>query len=435
MDPGVRRRMIVAQGGLVVVCMLFAVTAIIALSFTNRTNGTLRQTGDDIASVDALRLRLTRLAAAVLLADDGLVRFGEVEGGVDRARQQLRARARGSYFAIDADALDRDADDLKAAIDHAASALVGDPRASFVAYRVALRPVRDAFDADATSLIHKLVAHRDESFERSTRVATRARWALVFTAAVAILLSLAFAAAVMRALARQRERTRDAADHATRTAASRKELLAASKDLRSPIEFILRASAELRSAPNERLADEVHAAAERLRGLVDDLLDVSGVEAGTVDLRCERCDARTLIDVAIKSVQLLAAERAIRVVVVVPAPILVYVDRRRMDQVLATLIGTAIRSARPGGEVTVTARATQQGARFAISETGAPMLPAQLMSLFDRPSGHVFDQSTMEVHVSKRLVEAHGGRVGIEGTALWFSLPIEPRLLRDPSTR
>ena len=91
--------MLAAQGGFVMVCLLSAVTAIVALSFTNRTNGTLCDTGDDIAAVDTLRLRITKLIAAgerVLLADDGLVRYREAEGDVDRARQQLKARALAS---------------------------------------------------------------------------------------------------------------------------------------------------------------------------------------------------------------------------------------------------------------------------------------------------------------------------------------------------
>ncbi len=114
-------------------------------------------------------------------------------------------------------------------------------------------------------------------------------------------MSLAFAAGVMGALARQGERTRTATDTASRTAASRRELLAASKDLRAPISFILQAAKELKAVPSERLADEVHAAAETLRDRIDELLDVSGVEAGTVDLRCERCDAKGLIDVAVRA--------------------------------------------------------------------------------------------------------------------------------------
>ncbi len=436
MDPGFRKRLLVTQGGLVLVCLLSAVTAILALTLTNRTNGTLRETADDTAAVDSLRIRIGRLIAAgerVLLADDGLVRYREVEGDVERARQQLKARARDSFFVVDADSLDRGAQDIKVAIDHSANAPTADPRASFAAYRAALKPVRDAFDADAKSLVNKLVAHRNESSDRTTRVATRARWALAFTAAMAIAMSLAFAAGVMRALVRQGEKTRDAAAEAMRTVASRRELLAASKDLRGPISFILQAAKKLKEAPSEPLADDVQAAAETLRERIEELLDVSGVEAGTVDLRCERCDAKGLIDVAVRALQLLSAERAIHVRVLVPEPVLAYVDQRRIVQVLTSLIGMAIRSARPGGEVTIAARATQQGARFAISDTGAPMLPEHLMNLFERPVTQVIDPSSMGLYVSRRLVEAHGGRVGAEGNTVWFSLPTEPQLLREPS--
>jgi hypothetical protein len=209
--------MIVAQGALVVVCVLSAVTAIIALSFANQSNRALQATGDDIVAVATLRVRLSRLAAAgerVLLTDDGLGGLRQAAGDVDRGRQQLNARAWGAYFAIDADTLDREVDDLELAIDRAANALTSDPRASFVAYRAAVRPVRDAFEADATSLIHKLVAHRDDSTEGAVRLATRARWVLVFTTTVAVLMSLGLAAVAMRALVRRGEGINHPAEHA-----------------------------------------------------------------------------------------------------------------------------------------------------------------------------------------------------------------------------
>lgn len=420
MDPGFRKRLIVTQAGFVMVCLLSAVTAIAALSFTNRTNRTLQETADDTATVDVLRIRIARLIAAgerLLLADDGLVAFREAEAGVERARRQLQARARNSYFIADADSLDRGVQDIEVAVERNASASSTDPRASFVAYRAALKPVRDAFDADARSLLAKLVVHRDESFARTASVATRARWALALTAAMAIVMCLAFSVGVLRALVRQGEKTRVAAETAMRTVVSRRELLAASKDLRGPISIILDAAKKLKEVPSEPLVEDVHAAAETLRERIEELFDVSGVEAGTADLRCERCDAEGLIVVAVRALQLLSAERAIHVRVAVPEPVLVYVDQRRMIQVLTSLIGMAVRSARPGAEVTIACRATPQGARFAIS---APELQG-------------IDLSSMGLYVSRRLVEAHGGRVGAEGNTVWFSLPTEPQLLREPS--
>jgi len=65
----------------------------------------------------------------------------------------------------------------------------------------------------------------------------------------------------------------------------------------------------------------------------------------------------------------------------------------------------------------------QHGARFAIQRT--PSVPSSRTAHehVRIAIGHAFDQPTMGLYVSKRLVRSHGGRVGIEGNALWFSLP------------
>jgi signal transduction histidine kinase len=430
--------MLAALGALVVVCVLSAATAIIALSFTNRTGRLLQRAGDDLAMIDGLRLALARLAQAgerVLLADDGMVRFRQLTGDVERARQQLRTRGRATVFAVDAEALDRAAGDLQAAIDRATQAVINEPRGAFVAYRDTIKPAREAVDADADRLVHNVIARRDDSSERSASVATRARWALVATAALSIIMCIAFAAGAMRVIARQCERTQVAVAEAKRTAVSQHDLLAASKDLRGPIEVILRAASESMRAPSEHLAQEIYAAAERLRTRVDGLLDMSGINAGTVELRREHCDAAALIDAAVSSVRFLAVERSVRVLVAVPSTIRIHVDRQRIVHVLTTLLGLAVQHAPPGGDVAVTARPSPQGARFAISDGSAPIPHEDAASSRERPSDHYFDQYTMELHVSKRLVEAHGGRLGVDGDAVWLSLPSEPVLLRDPDSR
>lgn len=430
--------MLAALGALVVVCLLSAATAIIALSFTNRAGGLLQRAGDDVAIVDRLRLALARLAQAgerVLLADDGLLRFRELTGDVERARQQLRARGRDAAFALDAEALDRDAGDLQAAIDRATQAVTSEPRGAFVAYRDAIKSAREVVDADAERLVHQVIARRDDSSERSASIATRARWALVATAALSIIMCIAFAAGAMRVVARQCQRAQTAVAESKRTAVSHDDLLTASKDLRSPIEVILRAAAESMRAPSEQLGQAIYAAAARLRTRVDGLLDMSGINAGTVELRREHCDAAALIEAAVSSVRFLAVERSVRVLVAVPTTIRIHVDRQRIIQVLTTLLGLAVQHALPGGDVAVTARPSPQGARFAISDGSASMPPEGGASSHERSSDHYFDQYTMELHVSKRLVEAHGGRLGVDGDALWLSLPSEPVLLRDPSHR
>ena len=239
----------------------------------------------------------------------------------------------------------------------------------------------------------------------------------------------------MRAIARQGQRIQVAVAEAKRTAVSQHDLLAASKDLRGPIEVILRAASESMRAPSEHLAQEIYAAAERLRTRVDGLLDMSGIDAGTVELRREHCDAAALIDAAVSSVRFLAVERSVRVLVAVPTSLRIHVDRQRIIQVLTTLLGLAVQHALPGGDVAVAARPSPQGARFAISDGTASMPHEDGASSREQSSDHYLDQYTMELHVSKRLVEAHGGRLGVDGDALWLILPSEPTLLSDPDPR
>jgi signal transduction histidine kinase len=162
---------------------------------------------------------------------------------------------------------------------------------------------------------------------------------------------------------------------------------------------------------------------------------MSGINAGTVELRREHCDAAVLIDAAVSSVRFLAVERSVRVLVAVPTTIFIHVDRPRITQVLTTLLRLAVQHALPGGDVAVTARPSLQGARFAISDGRALMPQEDGPSSRERSSGHYFDQYTMDLHVSKRLVEAHGGRLGVDGDALWLSLPSEPVLLGDADSR
>jgi len=201
--------MLAARVALVAVCMTSAVTAILALSSGDRTSGVLQRAGDDVAAVDALRMALSLAQAGerVVLADDGLPRFRELTREADQARQQLRARARGTALVSDVDNVDRTAGDLQLAVDRAARAATDDPRAAFVAYRDAIRSARDAVDASTAKLVRKLVALRDDSSQRSARVASRARWTLVAMAGLSVVMSIVFAGGARRAPPRPRQRT------------------------------------------------------------------------------------------------------------------------------------------------------------------------------------------------------------------------------------
>jgi signal transduction histidine kinase len=108
------------------------------------------------------------------------------------------------------------------------------------------------------------------------------------------------------------------------------------------------------------------------------------------------------------------------------------VDRERILQILANLVGNAIKSTRAGGEIVV--RATRDGdrVRFAVSDMGPGIPDAEQARVFEpyRPGSAAPHRGSMGLglDISKKLVEAHGGRIGVhraaeQGSTFWFELP------------
>jgi signal transduction histidine kinase len=130
-----------------------------------------------------------------------------------------------------------------------------------------------------------------------------------------------------------------------------------------------------------------------------------------VQLQVARCDARELVDNALHAFRGQALGRAIRLRTVVPIGLAVHADPERIQQVLQLLLGVALRSARIGGEITTTVQSIDGWIRFSIADLG-PVAPA----------------AEGAPVLSRTLVEAHHGKLGIEaavgrGHTLWFALP------------
>jgi hypothetical protein len=166
------------QIALVLVCALSAVTAIVALSFTDQARRTLHRTADDAALVETVQLRLERVAAAggrVLLTGSGLEQVTDATRALDVARARLHGLDGDRGFVAEVEAFDRDVGDFQATVDQGARTQVEDRIRAFVAYRDGLKSVRDAVQADAAELVRALSARSDASSDRSATVATRAR--------------------------------------------------------------------------------------------------------------------------------------------------------------------------------------------------------------------------------------------------------------------
>lgn len=195
----------------------------------------------------------------------------------------------------------------------------------------------------------------------------------------------------------------------------------AGHDLGTPL-TVLRGRAQIMQRRGVFDAAEIASILEqtrRMERLLADLRDVVRWETGKPYLRLEPEDLGVLAAAA--------AERALssmsthRIVVELPpAPVLVSVDRDRLDQVLDNLIGNAVKYSPAGREVQVRVANDGDEARLSVVDHGLGIEPAALPRLFDRFYRAAAAQHTsglgLGLHISHQLVAAHGGRIWAEST-------------------
>ncbi len=174
---------------------------------------------------------------------------------------------------------------------------------------------------------------------------------------------------------------------------------------------------------------------ERLQGIVDDILDLSRIQAGRIELHARPVDPVALAQRAIREAE--AAARAGGVELMLEGPPQAFplqADPERIDVVLDNLLGNAVRHTPPGGRVEVRVRRTGEGARFEVEDTGEG-IPAQYLDrIFDRffqVPGAKRGGVGLGLYISREVVRAHGGEMGAtsevgKGSTFWFTLPFAP---------
>lgn len=205
MNREFRKRMVGTTGALVLVCALAGVTSIAAFSFVDREGQRVREASEDLVLLNSLRQRILGLYTAgerVVVAQEGFDRFSEMQSAVAKARERLRSRTAGSFLTPDVAVVDRDADELRIAIQLLERAQPTDPRQALVNYRDTLRTSRDAFEADVDSAAQKVTAHQRDSLEHSSKVVKRARLAIVFIELLASCMIVSFAVMIAREIQR-----------------------------------------------------------------------------------------------------------------------------------------------------------------------------------------------------------------------------------------
>ncbi len=185
---------------------------------------------------------------------------------------------------------------------------------------------------------------------------------------------------------------------------------------------------------------QIHAEAERLSRLVDDLQELSRVEAGAFHLDVAPVSLAALIETTAKRLLPQLQQKNITLKLALPPELPpVRVDGDRIAQVLTNLISNAVQYTPAGGAVTVSAGAAGGEMRVSVADTGVGIPSENLPHIFDRfyrvdksRSRQEGGGSGIGLTIAKALVEAHGGKIfatsaGVgQGSLFSFTLPLAP---------
>jgi signal transduction histidine kinase len=226
----------------------------------------------------------------------------------------------------------------------------------------------------------------------------------------------------------------------------RREFVAnASHELRTPLAAICGAAETLVAGAVEdpvvtrEFVTVIDDSARRLRRLVNDLLDLSQLDAGRFPLRCEQLDSNELVDSIVRSFRDRAEARGVKLTWNRDGETrMVHADSRAFEHVLGNLVDNAIKYGLPGTEVVVNIETEADGVLFSVQDTGPGIEEQHLPSLFerfyraDRSRARDTGGTGLGLAIAKQLVEEMGGRIGVSsqvgrGSRFWFTLPDGPR--------
>jgi PAS domain S-box-containing protein len=223
-----------------------------------------------------------------------------------------------------------------------------------------------------------------------------------------------------------------------------------SHELRTPLNAVLGFSDLLNEqaygALNERqrrYVNHIHTGGKHLLRLINDILDLSKIEAGRLQLAIENVSVNACMSESVDCLRPLSDKKSQTVVVTRSANLSVRADATRLKQILMNLLGNAVKFTPDGGRIEVAAHRIGEFVRFDVSDNG-PGIPLEeqqrIFKAFQRlqQSSKSTEGTGLGLAITKRLVELQGGNLGLDsqpgnGSSFYFTLPLVPTFVADES--
>jgi len=218
-------------------------------------------------------------------------------------------------------------------------------------------------------------------------------------------------------------------------------LASMSHELRTPLNAIIGFSdllaeqtAGALSPKQQRFVNHIQQGARHLLALINDILDLSKVEAGRLELNRENVNVALLLADALTSIRSAAAAKNIAVHSSIGPLVTVFADRIRFKQVLFNLLSNAVKFTPAGGKIWVEAVERRGRLTVSVSDTGLGIPIEEHEAIFDAfhqagaTTKGIKEGTGLGLAITKRLVEEHGGRIWVEsepgkGARLSFTIP------------
>lgn len=216
-----------------------------------------------------------------------------------------------------------------------------------------------------------------------------------------------------------------------------------SHELRTPLNAVLGFSellSDIRYGPlnerQQRYINHIHTSGQHLLQLINDILDLSKIEAGRLQLNLANVPVHSAFEEVSGTLQPLIDRKSQSLTRIVSSDIVVRADDTRFKQMLMNLVGNAIKFTPDGGKIELTARQLGDFVRIEVRDSGPGIPREEKQRIFEafhrlKQSDKSIEGTGLGLAITRSLVELHGGRLDLEsqpgsGSCFFFTLPSVP---------